>query len=64
VLPGDTEIAFITVDECGYLLLPNADHYNGTASFNSPSEVEKLSGVFDERWESATPDPDVQQIYI
>ena len=63
-LPGDTEIAFITVDESGYLLLPNADHYNGTACFDAPGEVEKLTGIFNERWASATPDPDVQQIYI
>ena len=62
--PSDTERGFILVDRCGYLLLPNAQNYIGTACFNDATEVSKLCELFDERWQVSTEDPEMRQIYI
>jgi hypothetical protein len=56
--------AFLVVDRVAYLLLPDPDFHGGTAGFNAAGTAEKLLDVFDQAWEVAQPDPEMQPLNI
>ena len=64
--PGyrDGPPSYMVVDRSAYLLLPDPDFFLGTAGFNSPGTAGKLLGLFDQAWEVAQPDPEMQPLDI
>ena len=56
--------SFILVDHHGYVYLPDADRFVGSACFNHAGTVDKLSEVFNENWRIADLDAEMQPLYI
>lgn len=56
--------AFLVADGIGYLSRNLAERYEGVGSFNAPLQARKLSQLFTEMWDKATPDPQLRRLHI
>jgi len=56
--------SFIVIDRLGYLYIPKQDRFVGSACFYNTSTVENLYDVFEQEWQVASPDPEMQQITL
>lgn len=55
---------FMIVDKSGYLYLPQQDRMIGSACFYGIATVENLYDVFDQEWQVADADPEMQPLML
>jgi len=60
----DVRVAYMTVDDSGYLYKHDGHLYNGTFNFYDKPKVRELNKQFDEIWEHSHPDPECRQLTI
>ncbi|MEJ2593392.1 MAG: GNAT family N-acetyltransferase [Candidatus Thiodiazotropha sp.] len=55
---------FLLVDDCGYLHRKGAESYVGIACYHNRHRVNRLLALFDEAWESGTPDRELARLHL
>ncbi|MBX2884274.1 MAG: hypothetical protein KTR32_30240 [Granulosicoccus sp.] len=61
---GTFEGCFVTVDNHGYVYLPDPERFAGSACFKAAGTVDKFSEVFAENWRVSDLDAEMQPLYI
>ncbi|MCU7844935.1 MAG: GNAT family N-acetyltransferase [Candidatus Thiodiazotropha sp. (ex Monitilora ramsayi)] len=55
---------FLLADDCGYLHRKQSESYLGIACYHNRHRVNRLQALFDDAWESATPDRDLARLHL
>jgi hypothetical protein len=56
--------AYLLADDCGYVLRPLADVYEGTADFNAPLEVRRMREEFGRIWDVGDVHQELRRLYL
>jgi hypothetical protein len=56
--------AFLVADQTGVIYNPLADRYEGTVNFNDPPWARDLATLFDEIWDTGSPDPNLRRLHL
>lgn len=62
--PENTDMGFMLRDNDGLLFKNDDQIYRGFANYAAAVEVKRLRETFDYLWQYATPEPDLQLLYI
>ncbi len=55
---------FLLIDDCGYLHRKTAESYIGIACYHNRHRVNRLQALFDNAWESGTPDRELAVLHL
>ncbi|MCU7916537.1 MAG: GNAT family N-acetyltransferase [Candidatus Thiodiazotropha sp. (ex Gloverina cf. vestifex)] len=60
----DTPETFLLVDDCGYLHRKAAESYLGIACYHNRHRVNRLLALFNDAWETGTPDRELARLHL
>lgn len=55
---------FLLIDDCGYLHRRSRDNHSGIASYHNRHRVNRLLALFDNAWETGTPDRELTRLHL
>lgn len=61
---ADYNSAFFLADGAGVVYRTLADRYEAKVSFNDPRGAQELGKLFEEMWQTASPDPNLRRTYL
>jgi len=60
----DLQQTLLLVDDFGYLLCPRSTRYEGRCHFNDRLETRNLQALFDDVWQSGSPDSSLRRLSV